>query len=144
MSARRAALALILAAGVAPAFVQAVAFAQTSAPADEIAAVVVSGDKATRVVDCHGADLTVIGNDNVLAVTGCSTYTIPGNGNRIRARLLESSSISASGNRNVVTWTPAPGWSPRVSATGTGNRIDPEFSPADMRPNPVRVGAAKP
>ncbi len=108
---------------------------------EEILPVVIGASGQTRAVDCHGADLQVTGGRNTLDVRRCFTITLLGDGNHMRAQLLENSSISAPGNRNVVTFVLFPGASPRISATGLGNRINPEFSARDSQARPL--GGAK-
>ena len=105
-------------------------------------AVVFAESGRTRAVDCHGADLSLTGDGNALTLANCDTILISGSRNRVGAQLMLASSISVFGNDNVVHWTPAPGASPQVSATGQRNEINPMFSRADSRPVPF--AAARP
>jgi hypothetical protein len=86
-------------------------------------AVVVSDEKATRTIDCRGRGVSVMGNGNTLTLRGsCGKVDVKGNENIISVDTVQS--ISATGNKNRVTWNrAAEGDQPDTSDLGNGNVI---------------------
>lgn len=81
-----------------------------------------------RKIDCGGRDLTVTGDDNTLAVSGCAVINVVGNRNQVRAQLLPESSIAALGDNNHIVFLHAPGIEVQVSSTGKGNEVIPDLN----------------
>lgn len=87
------------------------------------AALVISGNRATRALRCEGGSVTISGNDNRLTLSGrCRRVILSGNGNTVTVAAVGQ--IIASGNGNTVSWGRAlSGGQPLVQILGNGNRV---------------------
>ena len=104
-------------------------------PPTEGDAVRIMSSRTMRNVDCAGHDLIVGGDDDKLQVVNCRDIEVAGSRNRIRAKLMADSYISASGDKNNITYIPIPGIEALARSTGHGNEINSPPMAVDVKNN---------
>jgi hypothetical protein len=85
--------------------------------------VIAENDRTVAYACTPGAMVSLAGNGNRVTLRGdCGSVSVAGNGNTVTAEGVRA--ISIAGNRNTVTWQRGAGReAPKVSDTGTGNRV---------------------
>lgn len=85
--------------------------------------VITNSDGVSRSYFVNGKTVTVRGNGNRIRLTGYSSFVrVTGTNNVVMVDAARAISVSGRGNR--VTWRRlANGIRPRISRTGTGNRV---------------------
>lgn len=82
-------------------------------------------DDLTKILECKGGEVSVLGNRNTLRLDGeCPLVVVSGSDNTVAIQV--ASVIKATGDRNRVTWAVAnekKGKEPTVQNTGTQNQI---------------------
>ena len=107
----------------------------STVPPIEGDAVRIMYSRTTHNVDCGGRDLIVGGDDDKLQVANCRDIEVAGSRNHIRAKLMADSYISASGDKNNITYIPVPGIEALARSTGHGNEINSPPMAVDAKNN---------
>jgi len=112
--------------------------AQAQSPANTLNAIKFPDSGVERVIDCHGRDLTVTGDDDTLSISRCVTINVVGNHNHVRAQLLPTSTIAALGNNNHIVFIHAAGFEVQVTSSGSNNEIIPQMDRDSHDISPVK------
>lgn len=106
--------------------------------------VVVAGNEQQRAVDCNGGEAVLRGNNNDVQFRGaCRSVTAEGNGNRVRAEIVQDAPVTVRGNDNRVRYHMlGAAHATQTQVAGNGNDVGPGAGPLPDMPKPPRPAEA--